>query len=268
MLPTPLISDSQADDQFQRQIRDHYPQSFEFESRYVEHEMAHIGQVFDLGLCPVAGKRVLEFGCNVGATAIVLAHFGASVTAVDISRPFLDMAMLNAKRYGVADKIEFQLLQAGEPLPFQTASFDVITCNSVLEYVDPELLASVQLELGRVLKPGGLLLVFGTSNRLSPIEVHSHRWFTNYTPRLLDRFLRRRIERGVSPWRLSRGFGRDFENLLPGSEGARRYIDLKQRMGMNGWRLTVLRILSTALAVSPISLPLLLPNATVLLRKR
>jgi SAM-dependent methyltransferase len=267
LAPSPVISDPQADRQFQEKVRQDYPQSYEFENRYVDHEMAHIGHVFATGLCPVAGKEVLEFGCNVGATSVVLAHYGANVTAVDISADSLDLARLNAQRYGVAGRIRFQLLKPGKPLPFTGSSFDVVTCNSVLEYVSPELLPSVQRELSRVLRPGGLLLVFGTSNRVSPVEAHSGRWFTNYTPGAVDRYLRRPLERGVSPWRLRRGFGRGYDDLLSGWSGARRYIELKRTMGLKGWRLTALRGLATAAALSPVSIGLLLPYATVLLRK-
>jgi 2-polyprenyl-3-methyl-5-hydroxy-6-metoxy-1,4-benzoquinol methylase len=262
-----FVCDSVADQQFRDAVRQQYPHSYEFESRYVEHEMAHIGQLFASGVCPVAGKEVLEFGCNIGATSIVLAHYGADVTAVDVSADSIELARLNARRYGMTNSMRFRLLRPGQPLPFEDGSFDVVTCNSVLEYVQPELLPQVQRELDRVLKPGGLLLVFGTSNRLSPIEPHSGKWFVNYIPRFFDRLLRTTRERGVSPWKLRRGFGTDYEDLLTGREGVQQYLELKQRMGMEGWRMRALRSAAPVLSASPLSIGLLLPFATVLLRK-
>jgi SAM-dependent methyltransferase len=229
--------------------------------------MAHIGHLFATGLCPVDGREVLEFGCNIGATSIVLAHYRAQVTAVDISPACLEMARLNARRYGSAG-IRFQPLHEGERLPFADGEFDVVTCNSVLEYVRPELLAGVQRELDRVLKPGGSLLVFGTSNRLSPVEMHSGEWFNNYIPRSFDRVSGRQRERGVSPWRLRRGFGPGYEDLFSGWAGTQRYIELKRTMGLNGWKLRMLSALGGFFAVSPLSVSLVLPYATVLLRKR
>ena len=261
------ISDPVADEEFQRRVREEYPRSYEFESRYVEHEMSHIGHMFAGGLCPVAGKDVLEFGCNIGATSIVLAHYGARVTAVDVSAGSVELARLNANRYELTDQIRLHLLEPGARLPFASGSFDAVTCNSVLEYVRPDLLDSVQRELDRVLKPGGLLLVFGTSNRLSPIEPHSGKWLVNYIPRFADRLLGRSMERGVSPWRLRRGFGARYEDLLSGSRGIRQYLELKGRMGLNGWRFRALRMGALVLAASPLSIGLLLPYATVLLRK-
>ncbi len=267
MTAFPAICDAAADQQFQLAIRKQFPDSYEFEARYVEHEMAHIGHLFATRVCPVEGKEVLEFGCNIGATAIALAHYGAQVTAVDISPACLETARLNTRRYGSVG-IRFQLLREGEPLPFADAQFDVVTCNSVLEYVKPELLSGVQRELNRVLRPGGLLLVFGTSNRLSPVEVHSGEWFNNYIPRRFDRLLGRQRERGVSPWKLRRGFRSGYKDLFSGWTGTQRYIELKQIMGLSGWKLRLLAALGAVVAISPVSVPLVLPYATVLLQKR
>ena len=267
MSAMPTICDSAADQQFQLAVREQHPESYEFEAHYVEHEMAHIGRLFAMGLCPVEGKDVLEFGCNIGATSIVLAHYGARVTGVDIVAAHLEMARLNTRRYGCSG-IRFDLLQEDEPLPFADSAFDVVTCNSVLEYVKPELLPVIKKELNRVLRPGGLLLVFGTSNRLSPVEMHSGEWFNNYLPRSFDRVSGRQRERGVSPWKLRRGFGWGYDDLFSGRVGTQRYIELKRSMGLEAPKLALLRALGAFFAISPVSLPLLLPYATVLLRKR
>lgn len=266
MTAFPTIRDTAADRQFQSAIRQEYPEDYGFASTYVDHEMAHIGTLFATGVCAVDGKEVLEFGCNIGATSIVLAHYGARVTGVDINPACLEMAQLNNRRYGSAE-ICFQLVQEGERLPFADGSFDVITCNSVLEYVRPELLATVQRELNRVLRPGGLLLVFGTSNRLWPREAHSGEWFSNYIPRRFDRLLGRQHTRGVSFRKLRHGFGLCYEDLFCGPSATRRYIELKRLMGWEGWKLHLLRALGAVFAASPISVPRLLPFATVFLRK-
>jgi SAM-dependent methyltransferase len=268
MPPVPAISNNTVDAQFQQMVRKVFPATYEFDRRYVEHEFAHIGKLFETGVCPVASMQVLEFGCNIGATSIVLAHHGASVTAVDVNAEYVELARLNALRYGLADRIQFDVVRPGEPLPFGTASFDVVTCNSVLEYVDPQLLPGAQREMDRVLRPGGLLLVFGTSNRLWPIEAHSGRWLVNYVPRAIDQMRWQSLPRGVWPGTLRRGFGREYDDVLAGWKGARRYVELKREMGTVGWRLAWMRLAATALAVSPWSLGLMMPYATALLRKR
>ena len=150
------------------------------------------------------GQQVLEFGCNFGATAIMLALLGAEVTAVDINNELMTVAELNARRYG-ARTIKFELITEEGQLPFSNATFDLVTCASVLEYVEPGRLKVRLRELDRVLKPGGHLLVMGTSNRLAPQEVHSRRWLINYVPRCADQAigLRNPLQRGIWPWSIT-----------------------------------------------------------------
>lgn len=268
MTPVPAILDVTADQRFSRTVQELFPTTYAFESRYVEHEFAHIGRLVESGLCPVEGKRVLEFGCNVGATSIVLAHYGAEVTALDVDADSVELAKVNAQRYGVLDRIDFHTVPAGEPAPFADASFDVVTCNSVLEYVDPELLPRAQQELDRVLRPGGLLVVFGTSNRLWPIESHSGRWLVNYVPRGFDRWFSHPLPRGVWPGTLRHGFGGGYDDVLAGGKGPELYIELKRQMGVTGWRLAAIRGAAAMLRRSPCSIGLAMPWATLLLQKR
>jgi SAM-dependent methyltransferase len=164
--------------------------------------------------------RALEFGCNIGATAIVLTHLGATVDAVDISDKWLALAQLNARRYQ-ARAIRFRRIDACAALPFSSATFDMISCASVLEYVTPGLFPGALSELDRVLKPGGLFFSFGTSNRLWPREVHSRRWFSNYLPRTADRILGYH-QRGVFPWEIRPSGYRDLVFADP-----RKYLRLR-----------------------------------------
>ncbi len=177
-----------------------------FVGGYVDWEWNHSRHVFEalgeLAGVSVQRKRVLEFGCHSGATAVVLAHLGANVTGVDVDPVPLSLARLNAKRFGCGKALRFRHLADSTRLPFHDGEFDLITCNSVLEYVRPHLRPTVLAELDRVLAPRGLLVVMGTSNRLWPREVHSRR-LVNYLPRALDGFLfGKRVLRGVNPWML------------------------------------------------------------------
>ncbi len=176
---------------------------------YVDHVWANERRLLEAYTGSLAGKQVLEFGCNFGATAIVLSRLGAIVSAVDVKNWILEFAQANACRYG-ATTISFDLIQTSGRLPFGQNRFDLITCNSVLEYVDPCVLPETLRELDRVLKPGGVLLVMGTSNRLAPREVHSKRLLINYVPRYIDRALglAQPLQRGIWPWDITRHFPR------------------------------------------------------------
>ena len=259
------IVDAQADEEFRRLVREVFPKSYQWEERYVDHEMQHIRWMLHPDLCGVDGREVLELGCNIGATAIVSAFSGARVTGVDLNPDYLEVAALNAKRYGLAERIHFQQVTEGTPLPFPPESFDVIICNSVLEYVKHPGLPKLQSNLDQLLKPGGLLLVFGTSNRIWPMEVHSGQWFTNYLPHTLDPWLNRPARRGVWPWQARWGFGR-YDDVIAG-RGADAYLQIKQAMGLKGKKLAVFQSICRVCAILRISPGLLTSSMTVLLQK-
>ncbi|MEO7497548.1 MAG: class I SAM-dependent methyltransferase [Massilia sp.] len=230
---------------------------------YVDYEWDHLRHV--LATLPVAPAEleVLEFGCNVGASAILFAHLGARVTAVDIDRDWLDLARLNAARYG-CDNIAFDCAPDSTRLPYPDGSFDLIACNSVLEYVAPVELGAVQRELDRVLRPGGLILLTGTSSRLWPREGHTRRWLVNYVPRRFDGFFAQAPARGISPWRARHGFGRHYENLdRPGMDAC--FARSRLAMGSGALRLRLQLGLASLLGVGP---GLLGPYMSCLLKKK
>jgi S-adenosylmethionine-dependent methyltransferase len=79
----------------------------------------------------------LDAGCGTGATAVRLALLGMHVTLLDSSPAMLDIAKRTAQEAGVTDKV---VLQHGDATRltnlFHNASFDVILCHNVLEYLD------------------------------------------------------------------------------------------------------------------------------------
>lgn len=97
------------------------------------------------------GKRVLDMGCGLGHTSVLLAKSGAHVTAFDISRMSIIAARKRGEINGVNDGLVL-LVAAGESLPFPDETFDVVFGKGVLHHLEPKLGAE---ELYRVMKPGG-----------------------------------------------------------------------------------------------------------------
>jgi 2-polyprenyl-3-methyl-5-hydroxy-6-metoxy-1,4-benzoquinol methylase len=235
-----------------------------FSAGYVDWEWRHARHVFAELPFPIAGRRVLEFGCNLGATAIVLALMGARVVAADVKPALVRLARANAARYGVADRIQFLCLEDSRDLPFADGEFDVVSCNSVLEYVRRDWLSATQGELDRVLRPGGAVVIVGTSNRLWPREVHSRQWLSNYVPEFLDGLLPRRVRRGVAPWTVQAGFP-GYRDLI--AESSERFARLKARMGVARWKLAVVRLVGRALRPLRWSAATIMPTLTMMLCK-
>ena len=59
---------------------------------YVDHVWEKCRQPFIHYLKRSRSQNVLEFGCNIGATSVVLAHLGAKVQALDIDPRFIEIA--------------------------------------------------------------------------------------------------------------------------------------------------------------------------------
>lgn len=181
--------------------------------RYVDYEIDHFVPIVNAYGINLGGQNVLEFGCNFGASAIVMAHLGATVTGVDVAEREVTVARLNVARYGFQQQVTLHHLTDTRRLPFADGQFAFVNCNSVLEYVHHTQLQQVLHEIDRVVMPRGRILVTGTSSRLWPREVHSGRWLVNYLPRVLDRVVGREIQRGVAPWTIRYGFGPHYRNV-------------------------------------------------------
>ena len=216
---------------------------------YVDYQWNHLGPILDAYRINLRNREVLEFGCNVGASAIVLAHLGARVHAIDVSSRLVALARANAERYGAAS-IEFICVRDTRSLPFDTHRFDLVYCGSVLEYIESSHRVAVQREIDRIVRPGGIILIGGTSSRLWPREIHSGKWLVNYLPRAIDRVWGASRARGISPLAVRYGFGRHYDNLDAKTRG-RAFLESRLRMNSSPLAVRLLVSLAARLGVGP-----------------
>lgn len=233
---------------------------------YVDYEFDHLWPILNAYALEVSGKKILEFGCNVGASAIIFSTLGASVHAVDISAQMVKLASINAQRYGLS-QLQFSCIPDTRYLAFEDKSFDIISCNSVLEYVDKNHLSDVMYELDRILKPHGKILITGTSSRLWPKEIHTGRWLVNYVPSIVDRLFLggKTLTRGIWPWKIRYGFGPHYQNLDAKDHGI---AFLKSRSMMAPPNInSAVRAMATTASLLGMGPGLLAPNISCLLEK-
>ena len=117
---------------------------------------------------PDAPVRSLDVGTGTGAVARLIAELWpeAEVIGIDVSSGMVAEARrLGSERYEVAD---------ASRLPFEDASFDLVTLNNMIPFFD---------ELARITRPGGLVAISYSMGARTPIWV---------PPRRLQRSLEQR----------------------------------------------------------------------------
>ena len=79
----------------------------------------------------------LDVGCGTGATAVRLARLSFHVTQLDSSQAMLEIAKRTAEDAGIANGVTLVQGDAAQLTNlFPAASFDVVLCHNILEYVD------------------------------------------------------------------------------------------------------------------------------------
>ena len=144
--------------------------------------------------CPL---RVLDAGCGPGFFSVLLSRAGHAVTGIDGSEGMLGHARENAARFGVDPEI---LKGDFGSLPFPDETFDLVISRNVTHIIREH--ARVYGEWLRVLKPGGVLLIFDAN------------WHLPYQPGPVREEAIRREREGLKQY--GRGFTFD---------GSYEYID-------------------------------------------
>jgi len=192
------------------------------------------------------GQRALEVACGSGGVTCAMAsHTGAACVGVDINVHGVEAAKKWAEREGVSSLVSFQVVDAGQRLPFPDESFDVVFCNDSVNHLPGR--SAVLQDWYRILHPGGRVLFTDpivVTGQLSNEEIRARSsiGFFLFTPvghneRLLEQtgFAVRQVQdvtdavASVSnKWRDARAKRRERLVALEGQEGfegLQRFLD-------------------------------------------
>ena len=108
--------------------------------------------------------KCLDLGCGPGGFLFLMAPFCGQIVGADIAPSFVAecQAMIDRNRISNARTV---LLEKGE-LPFADGEFDKIVMIDTIHHLDEHV--AIMAEVARVLRPGGLLLIF-EPNKLNPL---------------------------------------------------------------------------------------------------
>lgn len=151
-----------------------------------EAKLAHIAA--KLALSP--GQGVLDIGCGWGGMAIYLAkHAGVQVHGITLSEEQLALARTRAKEAGVADKVEFELVDYRD-LPKRGYQYDRIVSVGMFEHVGQAQFDRFFTDCARLLKDDGVMLMHTIGRMGSPgaTDAFTRKWIFpgGYIPALSE----------------------------------------------------------------------------------
>ena len=109
--------------------------------------------------------NVLDLGCGNGELSVMFAKKGAKVWGVDYSKEAVVLAKERRKKLPArtAKNIHFAQMDA-KRLAFDDNFFDQIICLDVFEHIYPRQLRKIILEMKRVVRPRGIIVVETSPN--------------------------------------------------------------------------------------------------------
>ncbi len=144
-----------------------------------------------------SGKRILDFGCGKGASAMGMALLfpTAEVIGLELDGGLVEIAQHIAGLRKVPN-VRFLKASSADRLPPDIGLFDFVMLSAVYEHLLPIERTTVMPQLWSVMKPGGVLFINQTPHRYFPWEHHSTGlWLINYLPDRLAHLVARKLSR-------------------------------------------------------------------------
>ena len=105
-------------------------------------------------------EKVLDVGTAVGDLPLTIAaqdDFHGHATGIDWSPRMTEAAQAEAQKRDLSGRVDFQVVDVRQHLPFEDGTFEVVFCFGLLETL-PNPQALLQ-EFGRIIQPNGILVV-------------------------------------------------------------------------------------------------------------
>ncbi len=114
------------------------------------------------------GLAVVDIGCGRGEAAVHAARRGALVTALDFSPGALDLTRFTVARVLADPSVRLRvhlLASEASALPLADRCADRVLLLDVVEHLHSRQLALALAEVGRILRPGGFVVIHTLPNR-------------------------------------------------------------------------------------------------------
>lgn len=112
----------------------------------------------------VKDKVVLDAACGEGYGTNILAQYAKRVVGIDISQESIEWASNNYTK----ENVEFKKSSI-ENLPFPDNTFDIVVSFETIEHVNEQIQHSFLMEIGRVLRENGILIM-STPNKAVTVQ--------------------------------------------------------------------------------------------------
>ena len=156
-----------------------------FLNRELERPYSHTANIchWIRHLTPV--DRILDVGCGTAGLSLALAWTfpNAIIECFDADERSVRAAKMRIAGYGFVERIRPWVVAPNAAFPYESESFDLVSCTSVLEFITRvEDRRRLLGEIRRVVRPDGHI-VLTTPNPWYPSEFHSKRFLGNWRRR-------------------------------------------------------------------------------------